>query len=143
MEKAAVLYNSSTGTTRNYARAIGEHIKQKGIEVQLSSIQEYSRDQNILDSADYVFLGCWTKGLMVIFQHPEKAWQEFASRLPEMPDAKLALFTTYTLVTGSMFNNMRKHLNGQAKAPTLELKSRDGSLSPQDKQALDQFIVSA
>ena len=78
--------------------------------------------------------------LMVIFQHPAKAWQDFASRLPEMPDAKLAHFTTYTLVTGSMFNNMRKHLNGQAKAPTLELKSRDGSLSPQDKQALDQFV---
>jgi len=142
MKKAAILYNSSTGTTQNYAQEIGAYLKQSGLEVELSSIQEYSPDSQILDGADYVFLGCWTKGLMIIFQHPEKAWKVFAGKLPRVPDVKLGLFTTYQLATGSMFKNMYRHLKEKFTAPALELKSRTGGLSPQDQQSLDQFLAS-
>ena len=141
MKKAAILYNSSTGTTQHYAREIGAYLKQKGLEVQLSSIQEYRSDPQVLDGADYVLLGCWTKGLMIIFQHPEKAWKAFAGSLPRIPDVKLGLFTTYQLAAGSMFKNMYRHLQEKFAAPALELKSRTGSLSLQDRQPLDQFMA--
>ena len=141
MEKAVILFNSRTGTTGNYAREIGKQIESKGIEVQISSIQGYKYQPEIMDDANYVFLGCWTSGLMIVLQHPEDSWKEFAAKLPSTPNAKLALFTTYKILTGSMFRNMYKELNGKFTKPSLELKSRNGMLSDADRKALDNFIM--
>ena len=138
MKKAAIIVNSKTGTTRQYADEISEYLKSKGLDSQVASIQDYSED--MLNDADYVFFGCWTNGLMVILQHPEKIWVEFAANLASKPDAKVALFTTYKILTGSMFRNMYKHLKGKFAAPSLELKSRNGSLSEKDKQALENLV---
>ena len=77
---------------------------------------------------------------MVILQHPDKEWKEFAAKLPDMPNGKLALFTTYKILTGSMFRNMNKQIKDRFTKPSLELKSRDGLLSETDKLALDAFI---
>ena len=138
MKKAAIIVNSKTGTTRQYADEISEYLKSMGLDSQVASIQDYSED--MLNDADYVFFGCWTNGLMVILQHPEKIWVEFAANLPSKPDTKIALFTTYKILTGSMFRNMYKQLKGKFATPSLELKSRNGSLSEIDKQALENLI---
>ena len=138
MKKAAIIVNSKTGTTRQYAEEISEYLKSKGLASQVASIQEYSED--MLNDADYVFFGCWTNGLMVILQHPEKIWVDFAANLPSKTDTKIALFTTYKILTGSMFRNMYKQLKGRFATPSLELKSRNGSLSEIDKQALENLI---
>ena len=138
MKKAAIIVNSKTGTTRQYADEISEYLKSKGLDSQVTSIQKYSED--MLNDADYVLFGCWTNGLMVILQHPEKIWVEFAANLPSKPDAKITLFTTYKILTGSMFRNMYKQLKGKFPTPSLELKSRNGSLSEKDKQALDNLV---
>ena len=138
MKKAAIIVNSKTGTTRQYADEISEFLKSKGLDSQVASIQDYSED--MLNDADYAFFGCWTNGLMVILQHPEKNWVEFAANLPSKPDTKIALFTTYKILTGSMFRNMYKQLKGKFATPSLELKSRNGSLSEIDKQALENLI---
>ena len=94
----------------------------------------------MLNNVDYVLFGCWTNGLMVILQHPDKEWEDFAAKLPSMPDVKVVLFTTYKILTGSMFRNMYKQLKGKFATPSLELKSRNGSLSEKDKQALENLI---
>jgi flavodoxin len=138
MKKAAIIVNSKTGTTHNYAEVISQYLQSKGLETQVSSVQAYHED--MLENVDYVLLGCWTNGLMVLLQHPEQKWVDFAAKLPSMPDAKVALFTTYKILTGSMFRNMAKYLKGKFTVPSLELKSRDGSLSEKDVQALDRFI---
>ncbi len=139
MEKAVLFYNSRTGTTGRYAREIGNYIEMKDVEVQVSSIQNYHEE--MLDDADYVLLGCWTNGLMVILQHPDAVWKDFAAVLPSKPNAKLGFFTTYKILTGSMFRNMNKALDGKFADPSLELKSRDGTLSKQDEAALDEFML--
>ena len=139
MEKAVLLYNSKTGTTAKYAGEIGNFIEEKDVEVQVSSIQDYHEE--MLDEADYVLLGCWTNGLMVILQHPEVVWKKFAAKLPSMSNAKLGFFTTYKILTGSMFRKMNKELDGKFANPSLELKSRDGTLSRQDEAALDTFVM--
>jgi len=138
MKKAAIIVNSKTGTTKQYAEEISKYLKSKGLDTQVTSIQAYSED--ILNNVDYVLFGCWTSGLMVILQHPEQIWVDFADKLPSMPDVKVALFTTYKILTGSMFRNMYKHLKGRIATPSLELKSRNGLLSEKDKQALENFI---
>jgi flavodoxin len=138
MKTAVIVYHSKTGTTKKYAEEISKYLKSKGLDTQVTSIQAYSED--MLNNVDYVLFGCWTNGLMVILQHPEKIWVDFAAKLPSMPDVKVALFTTYKILTGSMFRNMYKQLKGKFAAPSLELKSRNGSLSEIDKQALENLI---
>ena len=140
MKRAVILYHSKTGITGNYARQIGKYLGEKDVDVQISSIQGYQYNREILEKADYVLLGCWTSGLMVILQHPENVWKDFAAKLPDMPDAKLALFTTYKILTGSMFRNMYKELDGKFTKTSLELKSRNGLLSKADEKGLDDFI---
>ena len=138
MKTAVILYHSKTGTTRKYAEEITSYLESKGISAKISPIQAYRED--LMNEVDYVFLGCWTSGLMVILQHPEKEWGDFAAKLPSMPDVKIGLFTTYKFLTGSMFRKMYKQLKGKYAAPSLELKSRDGFLSAADKERLDSFI---
>ena len=138
MKTAVIVYHSKTGTTKKYAEEISKYLKSKGLDTQVTSIQAYSED--MLNNVDYVLFGCWTSGLMVILQHPEKIWGDFAAKLPSIPDVKVALFTTYKILTGSMFRNMYKQLKGKFATPSLELESRNGSLSEEDKQAIENFI---
>jgi len=138
MKTAVIVYHSKTGTTKKYAEEISKYLKSKGLDTQVTSIQAYSED--MLNNVDYVLFGCWTNGLMVILQHPEKIWVDFAAKLPSMPDVKVALFTTYKILTGSMFRNMYKQLKGKFATPSLELKSRNGSLSEEDKHAIENLI---
>jgi flavodoxin len=138
MKTAVVIYHSKTGTTKKYGEEIASYLESKGVSTRLSSTQVFR--ENLLNDADFVFLGCWTSGLMFILQHPEKAWVDFAAKLPSMPDVKVTLFTTYKILTGSMFKNMYKQLKGKFSAPSLELKSRNGFLSAHDKEKLDSII---
>ena len=138
MKTAVIIYHSKTGTTKKYAEEISKYLKSKGLDTRIISIQACSQD--MLNNVDYVLFGCWTNGLMVILQHPDQEWKDFAAKLPSMPGVKVALFTTYKILTGSMFRNMYKQLKGKFAAPSLELKSRNGSLSAKDKQALDNLF---
>jgi len=138
MKKAVIIHHTRTGTTKRYAEAIGKYLESKDIEVKATSTTAFQSE--MMENVDYVFLGCWTKGLYVIGQHPEKLWRNFSASLPVMPDAKLALFTTYKILTGSMFRKMFAHLKNKFARRSLDLKSRDGSLSEADKIALDKFI---
>jgi hypothetical protein len=65
---------------------------------------------------------------------------KFAKSLPDMNDKKVGLFTTYLLATGSMFRNMKKHLNANVEDIGLELKSKSGSLSEIDKQMVRKWL---
>ena len=137
MKKAAIIYNSRTGITKKYAEEIGDYLSNKGLETNVLPIQQY--DDAILDDIDYLLLGCWTNGLMFFLKHPDKEWKTFAAKLPNPLKPKTALFTTYKLLTGSMFRNMSKHLNDSLHNPLPELKSRNGELSEGNKKILDSF----
>lgn len=139
--KAVIIYNSKTGTTKKYAEAIGEYLKANNIGVALSSIQEYKDE--ILEEADYLLLGCWTQGLIFFLQHPDKIWVDFARFLPDNLKSRIILFTTYKVLTGSMFKKMYTKLNDNYNFSFIELKSRNGSLSEFDKISLDKLIDEA
>jgi flavodoxin len=138
MKRAVIIYNSKTGTTKKYAEEIGAYLEKLEIEVVILSIQEYKDE--ILINANYLLLGCWTSGLMLFLQHPEKVWKDFAKKLPNTIKSKTALFTTYKMLTGSMFKNMRKLLNGRIDSCLTEIKSRNGMLSESDKIVLNSFV---
>ena len=138
MKRALVLYNSKTGTTERFAKEIGDFLLREVITSKVVSIFKF--DPQDLEGVDIVLLGCWTSGLMIIFQHPERTWAEFARTLPNLHDKKVGLFTTYTLATGSMFREMKKHLRTRFGAITLELKSRNGHLNDNHKRQLSSFL---
>jgi hypothetical protein len=96
--------------------------------------------EEMLNGADYIFFGCWTSGLMIMLQKPEKSWGEFTEKLPSKQETKVALFTAYKILTGSMFRNMYKELKGKFARPTPELKARGEFLSEKNRQDLDRFI---
>jgi flavodoxin len=136
--KATIIYHSKTGTTAKYAENIKLYLKNKGIEAEMSSIKYF--ENKMLENTDYLFIGCWTSGLFFFMQHPEKEWVEFAQKLNVTGKPKIALFTTYKLLTGSMFTKMLKYLKSNFKASPLTLKSKYGELSESDKLLIDRFV---
>lgn len=141
MTTAAVVYRSQTGTTRRLAEAIVAHLAGRGIEARAVSIGDC--DPAALGSVDLVLLGCWTSGLFVVGQHPDGPWVAFARDLPDLRHARVALFTTYKLATGGMFRRMRDELVRTGATIGLELKSRDGRLSPAQERQLDAWAPGA
>jgi len=127
MKKALIIYNSKTGTTKKFGNEIGAVCAQNGLDHKVLSIDEFNPDA--LADVDYLFLGCWTHGLMIFLQHPDTNWVEFAKSLPELKGKKIALFTTYKISTGSMFRKMRKLVKCESKDIVLEMKSRNGNLT--------------
>jgi flavodoxin len=137
MLTAAVVYRSASGTTRELAEEIGEHLRTKGIDTTVQSVGD--ADPAALAQADIVLLGCWTSGLFVVAQHPDEPWLAFVRDLPPLHGSRIGLFTTYKLATGSMFARMRAALDTRAPHVDLELKSRGGHLTDAGRAALDRF----
>ncbi len=138
MTRAAVIYRSRTGKTRRYAEEIGAHLRSRGIDVTVASIGDCVMAAP--GDVDLLLLGCWTNGLFVVMQHPDQPWVAFARDLPPIR-ARVGLFTTYQLATGSMFGRMKAELRGRTPEPEIELKSRDGRLSQADRATLDRFVA--
>jgi flavodoxin len=141
MKRAVIVYRSQTGTTRGLAEEIGRFLASHDIEPQVVSVGEC--DVTGLDGVDYLLLGCWTSGLFVVGQHPDQPWVDFTRAMPTITRPRIGLFTTYRLLTGSMFARMRGHLEGRTPAPSLELKSRSRTLTETNKRALERFIATA
>ncbi|MFB6316965.1 flavodoxin family protein [Saccharicrinis sp. FJH54] len=136
--KITILFRSKKGTTNAFAREIAYYLKQKGNSVTVKSIDDYSDD--LLSGSDYVLLGCWTQGMFLMFQHPDKEWKLFAKRLPSLKNYKVVLFTTYKVYTGVMFKAMRSLHRDKASDILAELKSRNNKLSDENKKILDEII---
>jgi hypothetical protein len=138
MKRALITYCSKTGITKGLSYQIAAECRRNGVETSLISIDRFSPDA--LTGVDYLFLGCWTHGLMVILQHPEKSWVAFARSLPDLAGKRIVLFTTYKLVVGSMFRRMRRALKCRPQDVVLEVKSRGTSLSEVDRSALHAIL---
>jgi flavodoxin len=138
MKNILVSYQSKHGTTKKYAEAIAVYINAKHLNSTAISIEDCKKKD--IDKADAILLGCWTNGLMILFQHPDKPWVSFAKKLPSITDKRIGLFTTYKIATGSVFRKMTNALDGKIKTVEFEIKSRNGLLSVKDKQLIDIFI---
>ena len=138
--KAHVTYLSKTGITRKYASEIDTFLRAN----QTESIMQNIHDVNPEDAglADLVLLGAWCHGLFILLQHPDKPWVEFARKLPDLSGKKVALFTTYKLATGSMFRKMKKQLKLAENQQVEIFKSKNGSLSEEDKERLLSWVIS-
>jgi len=138
MKRAIIIYQSKTGTTKNYAQEIRAYMQEKQIETYCFPVENYR--EGILQDADYLLMGCWTKGLMVILQKPDEIWCDFVKKISVPAQTKVAFFATYKIRTGSMFKNMVKHFNQAKNSSFPNLKSRNGNISEIDRLVLNEFI---
>ena len=138
MKQALILYHSRNDKTKKYAERIGYYFNSLNIEANVLPIEKYRKD--LLTSANYVMLGCWTKGLFLLNQKPDKVWIDFVKSLPLKRNQAIGLFTTYNIREGSMFNNMRRHLINVSNVYGLEIKSRNGRLSEENKGMILNFL---
>ena len=69
-------------------------------------------------------------------QKPEKDWVEYLNQLPTLKYREIVLFTTYKILTGSMFREMKKHLPDEASVSLIKLKSRNGKLTDANRQLI-------
>jgi len=138
MKKALIVYNSKTGITKKFGQEIESFCNQNGLKTEIASIDEFKKEA--LVGVDYLFLGSWTHGLMILLQHPDQLWVKFADSLPELKGIKIVLFTTYKLATGSMFKKMKAHIKSDPTNIVLELKSRNGKLLDANEVLLKEII---
>ena len=138
MKKALIVYHSKTGTTKLLGEEIRDFFSKNQIESKAVSTNEF--DHFDLVASDCILFGCWTKGLLICRQHPEKEWVDFIKNIPVLSGKKLGLFATYKIAAGSMFNNMKKCLNGSSENVMISLKSRNGHLSGNNNKELLSFI---
>jgi flavodoxin len=134
MNRALVLYHSRRGTTAQYGGEIAAILSQAGMETTLMPM--YQAAESPVKEADIIFIGCWTSGLMFFGQKPEKIWIEYVRQLPDIGNKEIVLFTTYKVLTGSMFREMAKHLPHGSRISMVKLKSRSGRLTSANKQLL-------
>jgi sulfite reductase alpha subunit-like flavoprotein len=139
MKKALIIHQSKKGHTRRYGEEIGKFLAEKGIESRVISLEDYSTD--LLQDVSHLFLGCWTSGLFLFAQHPDKAWIHTVQKMTLPEGIQIGLFTTYVLATGSMFRAMKKHIPGKSDIAMPEWKSKNCLLSDLDKETITRFIT--
>lgn len=139
MKRVIIIYRSKTGTTKKFGEQIFSYLQANGILPEIRSVEE-TNDLD-LSSYHYFFLGCWTSGLLFFMQRPEKLWIDFAQKLPVLDRERTILFTTYKLRTGSMFNQMRKHLRFSDDSDKIcDVKSRNGQLNQKNQDMIHQSL---
>jgi flavodoxin len=137
--KGLVIYNSKKGHTKKYGEEIGEYLREKKLDTKVLSVAEF-KEKDILD-ADIVFMGSWTNGMFLLFQHPDKKWVDFTRKLPDIKNKKVGLFTTYNVATGSMFKSMERKLKGKISDIMIELKSKTSILTDEERKRIE-FVLS-
>ena len=137
--KALVVYQSKEETTKRMAEEIASELQQKDVDVKVGSI--YNITHQDIDTADRLYVGCWTNGMLLFNQGPDKDWIKFAINLPLGTEKKTTLFTTYKVATGSIFKKMRRLLSYRGlKVSNNALKSKTGELTLLQKQILAQSL---
>lgn len=139
MEEAIIIYQSKKGTTKQLSYKIADIVKNNEINTKITSVEDFHDTD--LSSYDYVFLGCWTKGLMFFAQHPDVQWQKLVKSLSLSKNANISMFTTYKLATGSMFSKMIKCLPENQRENVLKIKSKNSSLPAKMISNIKDFIV--
>jgi flavodoxin len=124
--KTLIIYHSQNGTTKKYAEKIGRYIETFNGKATVKSIKEATAED--VQSSDLLILGCWTSGMFLFGQKPDKEWVEFANNLPSIEGKETVLFTTFKIATGSMFRNMKKHLEPKGYKILGSMKSRNGKM---------------
>ncbi len=122
MMRVAIVYDSSTGTTKAAAEQMGEVARAAGHECSVDSIHDADPDE--VSAADVICVGSWTKGLYVIRQGPTPATIDFVGRLGPLDGKQVAVFATYAIAVGKTLTKMAGALEARGADVTGRFKSK-------------------
>jgi flavodoxin len=120
--KIAIVYDSSTGRTRQAAEAMGKIMEAHGHQCLVQSVT--GADPTEVAKADLICIGGWVKGLMIILQHPSEGSLEFINQLGNLSGRKAIVFCTYLLAAGSTLRQMASALEGKGANVVGQFKYR-------------------
>lgn len=132
----AIVYDSSTGTTEQAAKAMGVLIEERGHRCSVEHVA--TADPAVVKDADLICVGGWVKGLFVIGQHPSEGVMRFIERLGSLDGKKVLAFCTYKLATGSTLPKMAKALAKNGANVVGQFKFRGAA----PNGAFTQFVAS-
>ena len=126
--RVAIVYDSSTGTTKAVAEQMGEVARSAGHECSVESIHD--ADPAEVSGADVICVGSWTKGLYVVRQGPTQATTDFIGRLGSLDGKQVAVFTTYAIAVGKTLQKMARSLEARGAEVTGRFKSKGPHAAP-------------
>ncbi|PAB58718.1 flavodoxin [Anaeromicrobium sediminis] len=108
MKKAVIIYWSGTGNTEAMAQSISEGVKNKGVEVDLVTVD--NADVSMVENADFVALGCPSMGAEVL---EEYSMEPFVESLKDVSfgGKKLALFGSYDWGDGQWMRDWEERMS--------------------------------
>jgi flavodoxin len=138
MKKALIIVQNKNSTTKKFGEEIAEFLLNRGLSAELIPINSFEPKK--LEDADYLLLSGWKNGSLFSLKHPDNEWVSFVKMLPTLDGIKTAMFTTYKFFSGGIIRSMKKYLRKKTENLEFAFKSKDGSLSIDDKLALNDFI---
>ncbi len=123
--RIAIVYDSSTGTTKAAAEQMGEAARAAGHECSVNSIHDV--DPAEVSAADVICVGSWTKGLYVIRQGPTQATTDFIEKLGPLDGKPVAVFTTYKIAVGKTLEKMSRPIEARGGNVMGRFKSKGPS----------------
>lgn len=132
----AIVYDSSTGTTENAAKAMANVLEGSGHQCKVQSVSRADPDE--VSQADLICIGSWVKGIFVILQHPTDETMRFIDRLGNLTGKKALVFCTYKLAVGSTLQRMAQGLEQKGAQVVAQFKYR----GPMPDSEFTSFAVS-
>ncbi len=117
-----IVYDSSTGTTAQAAKEMGQKLSEQGHQCQVYSLVEV--DKAAIASTDLLCVGSWVKGLFVIRQHATEGIMQFIEQLDDLAGKKTVVFCTYKISPGSTLRQMAKALEAKGAQVVQQFKYR-------------------
>ncbi len=118
----AIVYDSSTGTTENAAKAMANVLEKSGHQCKVQPV--FQADPDEISQADLICIGSWVKGIFVIMQHPTEETMRFIDRLGDLTGKKALVFCTYKLAVGSTLRHMAQGLEEKGAQVVAQFKYR-------------------
>jgi len=134
--KVAIVYDSSTGTTKAASEAMSKTFEAAGHECSVDPVQ--GADPATTAQADLLCLGTWTQGLFIVLQKPTPAMLEFAGRLPDLAGKQAVVFCTYKIATGKTLSKLAQPLAAKGAGVAARFRFR----GPTPTAEFDTFVRS-
>ena len=134
--KISIIYDSSTGTTRAAAQAMGKILEEKGHVVEAQRVVE--ADPAEVAAADLICVGSWVQGWFIIRQHPTSTTVDFLDQLGDLSGKQALVFCTYKLAIGSTLRQMANPLQSQGAEVVGQFKYR----GPEPNDQFAAFVTS-
>ena len=134
--KAAVAYESMTGTTKRAAELIARELARNGIDASVFPVT--SPDYNALSAADLVIVGTWCDGFVLFGQRPGRSGR--LRKFPPIYDKRCVVFVTYAINEGKVLRRFQRLMEGRGANVIGGMSIRRDKLDTGTRDFVDRLL---